>query len=161
MTPIQFGTPGMDGLGLAARAAGHLLACLVAVAVGEGASRRRIEPRRVFAGGAVVAIATPLLVVVGIRTDALAPLVAVAGSEAVPYAVGASALVLGLVAVADAASGRGRPRRWTPERLGADGAADRPSRAGGAARDLAVGVLAATTALLAGEHVAVALTAAL
>lgn len=152
MNVLQLAAPGADGVGLAIRGLGHLLACAVAVAVGAGASGRRLDPTRVLAGGFLVAVAFPAVTVVGLRTGLLAPVVGLTGNVAGTYALVASALVLGVVARFDSATS---PRWQRLER------AARSGGRGGSLRDTAVGVFVGSVALLAGEAATLTIVGAL
>lgn len=133
----------MNELALVIRAAGHLLACLVAVAVCAGAAGRPIRPVRVAVGGLTLAVAFPLLVFGALGLGVLAPVVGVVGNVIGTYAVAAAVPLLAAVAVVEAAVDGDLSDPRYPSLLAA-------LRAHLSADD-AAGVFVATVALLVGE----------
>ncbi|WP_277552955.1 hypothetical protein [Halobaculum limi] len=87
MSPLQTGSPGVNELALVARAVGHVLACLVAVALCAGAANRPLRPVRVVAGGLALALTFPFVVFGALGLGLLAPVVDVVGNVLGTYAV--------------------------------------------------------------------------
>ena len=105
MNALQVGATGVNELALAVHIVGHLLACLVAAAVADGAAGRWLRPVRTVVGGVTLALVVPAVAFGARSLDLLAPLVDVTGWSVLgTYGVLAGVLGVGMVVVASAAA---------------------------------------------------------
>ncbi|MFC7098788.1 hypothetical protein ACFQKD_15890 [Halobaculum marinum] len=145
---MQVIAPGARLLLLAVFAVGHLLACVVAAAVADGAAGRFVRPARAVVGGVALAVVVPILAFGALRLGLLAPLVAITGNTMGTYASAAGLLGVGAVVVASAATDAELSDPGYPS-------AGAALRAHLSSSDL-VGVVVGTVALVSGELAALA-----
>ncbi|GAA0258553.1 hypothetical protein [Halobaculum roseum] len=144
MNPLQGGAPEPNALALTVIAGGHLLACLVAAAVADGAAGRRLRPARAIAGAVALAIVIPIAAAGALRFDLFDPVSALAGRGGFgPSIAAAGALGVAAVVVASAAA----DAELTDPRYPSAVAAVRARLSG----DDFTGIVVGTVALLSGE----------